>query len=391
MVQRFIPYGCQSINQEDIDAVTQALKGEIITRGAVVQEFERTVAEYCNAEYAVAFSSGTAALAAATSAAKVTPSDRLISSPNTFIGTIAEGERAGATTVFVDIDAKTGNIDLNQLEFNLNKPSTRGKEILIPIHFSGTPMDMSELSSMIADPRTIVIEDAAHAIGSHYPTGEKVGSCAWSDMTVFSFHPAKTITTGEGGMVTTNQEELYHSLLRYRNNGIERNAKSLNQPLTPWYYEIQEISGNYNFTDFQAALGLSQFQRLDKFIAKRQRLVTKYRKLLEGKKHISFLTSPPKEGHIAYHLFVVLIDFATLKTSREEVMLKLRDEGIGTQVHYIPLYRHPYFLKKMNDISEYFPQAEKYYSQALSLPLHAEMDENDVEEICLALQRILNK
>lgn len=387
MVQRFIPYGCQSINQEDIDAVAQALKGELITRGPLVEEFERAIANYCNATYAVAFSSGTAALAAASRAVEICAHDRLISSPNTFVGTIAEGERAGAATVFIDIDPQTGNLDLEQLEFNLNKPSTRGKEVIIPVHFSGTPVDMAKLDGMIADSRTVVIEDAAHALGSHYVTGEKVGSCAWSDMTVFSFHPAKTITTGEGGMVTTNQEELYQRLLRFRNNGIERNPKLLSRPLSPWYYEVQEISGNYNFTDFQAALGLSQFARLEKFIAKRQRLVNRYRKLLEGKKHISFL-KPVNENRVAHHLFVALIDFKAVKTTRELLMHKLRDEGIGTQVHYIPLYQHPYFQKKMKDVAEYFPNMEKYYAQALSLPLHIEMDENDVDDICKTLSRM---
>ncbi len=388
MVQRFIPYGCQSINQDDVEAVSRALTGEIITRGFLVEEFERTVAEYCGAEYAVAFNSATSALEAALVAAEVNANDRLLTTPNTFVGSITGAEKRGATTVFIDIDEQSGNLHMEQLEANLNFRATRGKEIILPVHYAGVPVDMASLDSLIANSRTIVIEDAAHALGSVYPTGEKVGSCKWSHMTVFSFHPAKTITTGEGGMVTTNHEEIYHRLKRFRNNGIERNPQYLEHRLTPWYYEVQEISGNYNFTDFQAALGLSQFKRLEKFIAKRQRLSACYRQLLRGALHITPL-KPAPEHNAAYHLFVVKIDFEKCGISREKLMLDLKEQGIGTQVHYIPVYKHPYFVKKNGELSEYFPAMERYYSQALSLPLHCEMNEDDVEEICSILKKMV--
>ncbi len=388
MVQRFIPYGCQSINQDDVEAVSRALTGEIITRGFLVEEFERTVAEYCGAEYAVAFNSATSALEAALAAAEVNASDRVLTSPNTFVGSIAGAEKRGAATVFIDIDEESGNLNMEQLEASMNFRSTRGKEIILPVHYAGVPIDMACLDGLIANSRTVVIEDAAHALGSVYLTGEKVGSCKWSHMTVFSFHPAKTITTGEGGMVTTNHEEIYHKLKRFRNNGIERNPLYLEHHLTPWYYEVQEISGNYNFTDFQAALGLSQFRRLEKFIAKRQRLSACYRQLLRGAPHITPL-KPAPEHNAAYHLFVVKIDFEKCGLSREKLMLDLKEQGIGTQVHYIPVYKHPYFVKKNGELSEYFPAMERYYSQALSLPLHCEMNEEDVEEICSILKKML--
>jgi dTDP-4-amino-4,6-dideoxygalactose transaminase len=237
---------------------------------------------------------------------------------------------------------------------------------------------------MIRNPETIVIEDGAHALGSNYSNGQKVGSCAWSHMTVFSFHPNKNITTGEGGMVTTNQEDLAFLLRRYRNNGL---CKPMVE-IQPWYYEVQEISGNFNVTEMQGALGLSQLKRLDKFVQKRRQLVTLYRKKLKNQPNIK-LFSPKYDTQTAYHLFVIQINFAAYRKTRSEVMLKLKDKGIGTQVHYIPLYKHPVVQQGNEDISPYFPKMETYYSQALSLPLYYDLSEEEVVYVCQSLLKIL--
>ena len=235
----FLPYAKQSIQNEDIEAVTQALKEEWITRGPLVKLFEESVAAYCNVPYAVAFNSGTAALMAAYFAAKLTPFDRVISTPNTFIATVGLPVQMGMRPRWVDLDRSTGNLDVLQLKKEMNFRSSRGRLFIVPVHFSGLAIDMLALSREVVDPDAVIIEDASHALGSYYPTGEKVGSCAFSQMTIFSFHPAKTLTTGEGGMVTTKDPELYHHLQLFRNNGIENAGPYLTKSIAaPGYYEV---------------------------------------------------------------------------------------------------------------------------------------------------------
>lgn len=385
----FLPYARQSIQVDDIAQVAQTLQSNLISRGPKVQAFEHAVAEYCSARYSVAFNSGSSAMTAACHVAGIGPSDRVFTTPNTFVATVIGAMHCGANPIFIDIDPNTGNLDLEQLKVNLNYPSTRGRDVIIPVHFAGIPVDMKQLDAMINHPNTIVIEDAAHALGSSYADGQKVGSCAWSKMTVFSFHPHKNITTGEGGMVTTNDEDLYRALCRFRNNGIERDPHYLSEELTPWFYEVQEVTGNYNFTDFQAALGLSQLQKLETFIAKRRKFMSLYREQMKDMPHVTLFDSK-YDQRTAYHLFIVQIDFSAYKTTRKEVVQKLLDAGIGTQVHYIPLYRHPFFVKKYGEIHEYFPQMESYYSKALTLPLHCEMTEKDVHRVFEALRTLIS-
>jgi UDP-4-amino-4,6-dideoxy-L-N-acetyl-beta-L-altrosamine transaminase len=272
---------------------------------------------------------------------------------------------------------------------NVNHPQSNGKTIVVPVHFSGIPVDVQAIEAAVSDYRTVIIEDAAHAIGSCYKDGSKVGSCQWSQMAVFSFHPAKTMTTGEGGMVTTNDPELYHRLRIFRDNGKEKDAPYISQPAAPGYYEVQFLSGNYNFTEMQAALGLSQFQRLEAFIQRRQQLMQLYRDQLSAFAHVR-LFDVPHEHPIAYHLCVAQIDFAAYGKTREAVMAALHERGIGTQVHYIPLYRHPFFKELAGDISEYFPEMETYYAQALSLPLYYHLKDEDVERVVSTLKRVLH-
>lgn len=389
MDKLFLPYARQSIDQSDIEAVQASLTREVITRGELVEEFEKAIASYCGASYAVAFNSGTTALAAACHVARLNPADRVFTTPNSFIATVAAPLHLGATPVFIDIDRNTGNIQLEHLFANLNLKSSRGRPIFIPVHFSGIPLDMQKIHQENRHPESIVIEDAAHALGSSFSDGRKVGCCAWSDMTIFSFHPAKQITTGEGGMVTTNDPELDYRLRLYRNNGIVRDSAHLQGEAAPWYYEVQEISGNYNFTDFQAALGLSQLKRLDASISKRRQLVKVYRSLLKDVPHLHLFTDRFDEN-VSFHLFVVQIDFSAYKITRASVMEKLKLKGIGTQVHYIPLYRHPFFQKySAADLEGYFPEMERYYAEALSLPLYPDLSEEDVYRVCKELKNAL--
>jgi dTDP-4-amino-4,6-dideoxygalactose transaminase len=384
-----IPYARQSIDSSDIASVTAALSSDLITRGHQVQTFEKGFAEYCGAKYAVAFNSGTSALAAACYAANVGPFDRLITTPNSFIASVGAGIKFGATPIFVDIDSKTANVNIDQMAYNANTKVSRGRPILIPVHFAGVPVDIQKLDQLISNPQTLIIEDASHALGSHYyPQGPKVGSCAWSSMTTFSFHPAKTITTGEGGMVTTNEEELYRLLKLYRNNGIERDPNYLEKQNLPWYYEVKSITDNHNFTEFQAALGLSQLNRLDQFVSRRLELMEAYRERLSGWENVSLLT-PNFDSSIAFHLCAVKINFRSLKRTRLDVMNKMLSHQIGTQVHYIPLYSHPCFLEKYGDVHEYFPKMEEYYSKALSLPLYYDLTIDNIDFVLDSLKRSL--
>lgn len=384
----FLPYAKQSISQEDIQAINGIFKEGWITRGPAVEAFEQQLAAYCGAKFAVLFNSGTTALQAACHAAQITPHDRVITTPNSFVATATAVVREGGSPIFVDIDPATGNLDLEQLAPNLAIESSRGRVILLPVHYAGIPVAMHAVERLIQDPNAIVIEDAAAALGSSYDSEHKVGSCRWSHMTVFSFHPAKLITTGEGGAVTTNDPELYHRLRRFRNNGIERDPKRLTQLDGPWYYEVHELTGNFNFTDFQAALGSSQLQRVDTFIEKRQAIATWYNNRTSNIPHTQTLPMQ-NDAKACPQPFVVRIDFSKTKITRSELMSALQTQGIGSQVHYIPIYRHPYFRDTFGDLSTYFPGMETFYTQALSLPCYQELEEEDVDRICTALTKAL--
>lgn len=390
MSQSFLPYGRQSINDNDVQAMSQAAREEIITRGKHVEAFEAALAEYCEVKYAVAFNNGTSALQASYFAAQISANDYVLTTPNSFFSTCGVALPHKASIVFVDIDRSTGNLDIDALEPNLNRTQTRGKEIIVPVHFAGIPVEIEKIDRKIAREDTVIIEDAAHAIGSRYKDGTPVGCCRYSQMTMFSFHPVKNITTGEGGAVTTNDPELYQRLRLFRNNGIERNPQNLEQYPGPWHYEVKVATGNYNFTDIQAALGLSQLRRLDDFIAKRRLLMHRYRELLSKVNGIQLFNSE-YDDHTAYHIMVAQIAFAKFGKTRAEVMDKLMQKGIGTQVHYIPIYRHPAMRDVVGDISEFYPNTEAYFSSALTLPLFFEMETKDVDYVVDTLKSVLGK
>jgi UDP-4-amino-4,6-dideoxy-N-acetyl-beta-L-altrosamine transaminase len=387
-MNNFIPYTKQSLLPQDIDSVKDALYQEIITRGSKVEEFENAVADYCGARFAVSFNSGTTALYAAAFAGRINEYDECLTTPNSFVASTGCVVSNGATPVFLDIDRQTGNLDLKNIKYNLEKKKLRGRTIVLPVHFAGIAVDMEKIDQLIQDPNAIVIEDAAHALGSCYKDGTKVGSCKWSQMTIFSFHPAKQITTGEGGMVLTNDEEYFHRLRLYRNNGIVRDGKYLMSQEAPGYYEVHELTGNFHLTDFQSALGLSQFDRIESIVENRKKLIKAYRKLLKGIPEVKMFTSE-FDDLTSFHLNVVQIDFEALKTTRTDVMNKLKEKGIGTQFHYIPIYKHPFFSKAAGDISEYFPEMEIYSKQALSLPLYTDLKLEEVEYVVKTLKEIL--
>ncbi|KAF3362195.1 hypothetical protein PHSC3_001261 [Chlamydiales bacterium STE3] len=383
----FFPYAKQSIDENDLQAVSKSLMAPVITRGSRVKEFEERIARYVGASFAVAFSSGSTALAGAYKAAGMNASDQIIVTPNTFIATVAAGTELGAKPLFIDINRSSGNMDLNLIKNNLEHQSTRGKLFILPVHFSGIAVDIPLLDKSIKTSKVTIIEDAAHALGSYYPNGKKVGSCCSSLMTIFSFHPVKQITSGEGGMVTTNDPEMYHRLQVIRNSGIVREQKYLKGKEAPWYYEVVIPSNNYHLTEMQAALGISQLKKIESFIAKRRQLVKRYRSNLEGLPGIK-LFDKKYDSQSAYHLFVVQIDETRFGISKTMLMSELKRKNIGTQYHYLPLYKMPCY-SYMGDISEYFPEMEKYYREALSFPLYYELTEENVDYICDSLKKIL--
>ena len=356
--------------------MAHALQGDRITRGVHVEGFEQEVAQYVGSRYAVAFASGSAALACAFQAARVGPSDRIISSPNTFIASVARGVELGAKLHLVDID-RFGNMEISLLSDIVNVPYSRGNTIIVPVHFAGVAIDMKALDELIRIPEVIIIEDAAHAFDSSYPDGQRVGSCAYSDMTIFSFHPAKNITTAEGGMVTTNDSELAERLRVARDSGIQRAGSR-------WYYEVSQLSSNYHLSELHAALGRSQLKRIDQFRANKDRLIATYRNRLEKTPGME-LSPQEADARTHYHLFQVHIDFEPLQLTRDLVMEALAANGIGTQYHYVPLYRHPC----LHQSRQGFSAMEAHYARSLSLPFFASMTEKDVDRVCSALRRIL--
>ena len=380
-------YAHQSIDDTDIEAVAAALKQEMITRGSQVAAFENEVCQRVQATYAVAFSSGSAALCAAFQAVNCGPHDRIITSPNTFIASVAAGVKAGAKLRCVDIDAY-GNMDLSLLPDEVNLPQSRGRAIVVPVHMGGVAVDMKQLDSLISTPQTIVIEDAAHALGSWYPDGMPVGSCVYSDMTVFSFHPVKNITCGEGGMVTTNDPGLHARLQRIRDSGIER-ASFVNLSVPePWYYEVQELSCNFHMTEFQAALGRSQLRRLDTFFQNKAALMTAYRRTLASAPGVSLLPAHA-DSRTHYHLFQVDIEFEALGLTRSKVMEGLRALDIGSHYHYVPLYRHPALKASLSQSLKEFPAMESHLARSLTLPFFSSMTEQDVDRVVTALRTVL--
>jgi UDP-4-amino-4,6-dideoxy-N-acetyl-beta-L-altrosamine transaminase len=378
-----IPYGKQDINQRDIRAVLDVLSSDWLTQGPAIERFERTVAEYCGARYAVAVCNATAALHLACQALDLGPGDALWTSPNSFVASANCGLYVGASVDFVDIDPRTYNLSVTSLRQKL--AAGRLPKVVVPVHFAGQPCDMSEIGSLARQYGFRVIEDASHAIGADYRNG-KIGNCAYSDITVFSLHPVKIITTGEGGVALTNDERLYRNLARMRTHGITRDETEMSHASEgPWYYEQIDIGHNYRITDIQAALGASQMERLDEFVARRRDLASRYDRLLAGLP----LTIPHQaEGRSsAWHLYVITLDPGIRKT-RREVIEALRAAGVMANVHYIPIHLQP-FYRKRGFAEGAFPVAEAYYRKAITLPLYYGLTEQEQDYIVNRLAEAL--
>ncbi len=358
-----ISYGRQNIDEDDIAAVVKVLRGDWLTQGPSIEQFEEAVAHYVGAEYAVAYSSCTSALHGAAAAAGLGPGDSVVTSPLTFMASANAARFVGAQPVLVDIDPHTWNIDMSLV------PASA--KAVIPVHYGGLPIDLAGRPKG----RQIIIEDAAHALGALTPDGP-VGNCAHSDMCCFSFHPVKPITTGEGGMVTTNDSELANRLRRFRSHGIVRRPEQ-----GAWFYEIAELGYHYRMTDIQAALGLSQMRKLDAFISRRNEIADRYRNLLI-KANLGLPPEAPENSRHGYHLFPILVE------NRRAVFDGLRAANIGVQVHYVPVHHHPISVdipQKSVDL----PICESIYERLISLPIHPTLTNEDQDFIVESLLKMI--
>ncbi|HOV62749.1 MAG TPA: UDP-4-amino-4,6-dideoxy-N-acetyl-beta-L-altrosamine transaminase [Spirochaetia bacterium] len=379
----FLSYGKQWIDDEDIEAVVHVLKGDFLTQGPAVEEFENAICKATGARYCTVVSNGTAALHLAVAALKLEKGSSGITSPITFAASANCMAYCGVRPDFADIDEETLCVDPEEIERCLKKDT----KLLIPVHLAGVPADMQRIAAIAREHKLCVIEDAAHAMGTLYPDGSAVGSCTYSDMTIFSFHPVKTITTGEGGAVMTNDEELHERLMLLRAHGITKNPLAMEQVPGPWYYEMQELGFNYRLTDIQAALGLSQIRKLRTFVSRRRDIVEMYNNAFSKLPWVR-VHFPPRGTAPAYHLYIMEIDFPTIRKSRSQVMRQLQELGIGTQVHYIPVHTFPYYKKTYGYYPEQYPKAMKYYQKALSLPLYPRMSNEDVQYVIEAVTRL---
>ena len=373
-----IPYGKHFIDDNDIQSVIKALKSNNLTQGPLVEEYESKFAKYVGSKYAVAVSSCSAGLHISSIALGLLKNDKFVTSPITFVSTVSAGLHLNAKPIFCDIDKDTVNISIEKLEQILKKNKIK---LLIPVHFAGLPCEMHKIKNLSNKYGFKILEDAAHALGSSYPNKKKVGSCYYSDLCVFSTHPVKTIATGEGGMITTNNKDLYERLVRLRSHGINKNNDNFiikNQAYTNkkrnlWYYEMRELGFHYRLNDIQSALGISQISKINKFLRARNAVVKRYRE--EISKKIG-LPAQPYYKYSSNHLFVLNLNFDLLSKKKNEIMIYLREKKIISQVHYIPVPLHPYFQKLgYNTIN--LKNSINYFNASISLPCYYTLKESE--------------
>ncbi|MEZ5357634.1 MAG: UDP-4-amino-4,6-dideoxy-N-acetyl-beta-L-altrosamine transaminase [Candidatus Zixiibacteriota bacterium] len=400
--QTFLPYGRQHIIESDIAEVASVLQSDWLTQGPKIPEFEHALADRLNAKEAVVCTSGTAALHLCMLALGIGEGDAIITTPNTFAASANCARYVGAQVRFADINPNSGLIDIEQIQRILEQDSSGRIKAIVPVHFAGQPVDLPAIYELAKKHGAAVVDDACHAIGATYKhdgAEYTIGGSPHADMTVFSFHPVKHVATGEGGAITTDSPELAERLRLFRSHGITREGCILTELShnddgipNPWYYEMQELGYNYRMSDLQAALGIKQLERLPASLERRREIASQYRQLIgrtfTGGEVLPLVTFQNRSH--AYHLFVVKIDFAGLGTNRAVVMNRLRVKGIGTQVHYIPVHLLPYYRRECGTGPGYLPKAEKYYAQALSLPMYPELTDEDihrvVDELAVALR-----
>lgn len=379
-----IPYGRQLISNDDIAEVVEVLKSDFLTQGPRTPQFEEAVAAYVGAKYGIAVNSATSALHIACLVAGLGPGDVLWTSPNSFVASSNCGLYCGASVDFVDIDPNTLNISIESLKLKLEDAEKKGKlpKVVIPVHFAGQSCDMQAIGDLGKQYGFKIIEDASHAIGGRWD-GVSIGSCIYSDMTVFSFHPVKIITTGEGGLITTNNSEFAEKLILLRTHGITRDQAKMRFPSDHgWYYEQQSLGFNYRITEMQAALGLSQLKKLDQFVATRHKLAKRYDELINDLP-ISLPWSDPR-SFSAYHLYVIQVKYGELYF-RDKIFHRLRGKGIFVNLHYIPIHTQPYY-QSMGFKCGDFPVAEKYAQCALTLPMYPALSENEQDVVIKELR-----
>ena len=380
-----IYYGHQHITNEDIEAVREVLTSEFLTQGPAVERFEQSVSGYCGAAYAVAVTNATAALHIACQAAGLGKGDVLWTSPVTFVASANCARYCGADVDFVDLDDKTYNMSAAALEKKL-KTAKKLPKVVVPVHLAGQSCAMQRIWELSREYGFTVIEDASHAIGGSYQN-DQVGSCTYSDMTVFSFHPVKIITTGEGGMVLTNRQELCDALQLYRSHGITRDPSRMTRGADePWYYEQIALGCNYRMTDLQAALGASQMTKLDAFVARRRQLVQRYHEKLNGLPIRTPYCLP--EANPSWHLYIVRLDLDRVKKSKQEIFAGMKEHGVMLNLHYIPVHLQPYY-RELGFGDGDFPVSEQYYREALTLPLYYDLTDAQQDEIIAALRDVL--
>lgn len=387
-VSSYIPYGRQEVALADIDAVVAVLKSDYLTQGPMVPRFESSVTSYCGATHAVAVNSATSALHIACLALGLGPGDRLWTTPVTFVASANCGLYCGASVDFVDIDPRTYNLSPQFLEQKLleSERTATLPKIVIPVHLCGQPCEMEEIYNLSKRFGFRIIEDASHAIGGKY-RGEPIGNCRYSDVTVFSFHPVKIITTAEGGMALTNDPDIAQRMDLLRCHGITRNPNQMTQESDgPWYYQQIDLGFNYRMTDLQAALGNSQMERLDQYVQRRHYLAERYDRLLS---HLP-VTTPWQhpDGYSGLHLYVIRLQLNKIHSSHRQVFEALRESNIGVNLHYIPVHTQPYY-QNMGFESGQFPEAERYYSEAISLPLYPALTDSLQDEVVASLEKAL--
>jgi UDP-4-amino-4,6-dideoxy-N-acetyl-beta-L-altrosamine transaminase len=383
-----IPYGRQDISQEDINAVIDVLKSDFLTQGPVVPAFEKAVSDYCQVKYTFAVNSATSALHIACLSLGVSKGDLVWTSPITFVASANCALYCGADVDFVDINPATYNMSIEALEDKLIRANKLGRlpKVIIPVHLAGQSCEMDKIYSLSKKYGFKIIEDASHAIGGKYKD-KAIGGCQFSDITIFSFHPVKIITTGEGGMCLTNDSQLAISINRFRSHGIVRHPSEMTHvPDGPWYYQQIELGYNYRMTDIQAALGLSQMKRLDDFVSARHSIAKRYNELL-NEDWIELPWQHP-DSYSGLHLYIIRVKNNNKGITHKQLFEKLRNAGILVNLHYIPVYRHP-FYQAIGFNKQNFPNAESYYSEAISIPMFATLSESDQQFVVDSIKKPL--